>query len=79
MWLLLPVNKMLVTEFSILIFEGAANSYRVFLTYRETWKGKQRLGGSPSFFYICIGIRIECLDLIKNIQAVKGSKHIFWK
>lgn len=59
MRLVVPVNKMLVTEFSILIFEGAAHSYRVFLAYSEAWKEKQRLGGSPSFFIFAQALELS--------------------
>lgn len=49
MQLIASVNKMLVPKFSILIFEGVAHSYRVFLAYSEAQKEKQGLGGSYSF------------------------------
>lgn len=38
MQLITPVNKMLVTEFSILSFEGGAQSYRIFFAYNEAQK-----------------------------------------
>lgn len=49
MLLIAPVNKMLATEFSILIFEDVAHSHRIFVAYTEAQKEKERLGGSCSF------------------------------
>lgn len=49
MLLIAPVNKMLATEFSILIFEDVAHSHRIFIAYTEAQKEKERLGGSCSF------------------------------
>lgn len=43
-----PVNKMQVTEFSILLFEGAAHSLRVFLACNEAQKENKSFGGLHS-------------------------------
>lgn len=42
MQLITPVNKMLVTEFSNLLFEGIAQNCMVFLAYSEAQKENKR-------------------------------------